>query len=54
MAKISITQTIKVWKVTVRLLRALYALNGESQVAIIHRLVCDEYKKKIGKLPDDA
>lgn len=48
------SQSVKVWVITLRLLRKLYAVNGEKQIAILHRLVCAEYEKVIGPLPEDA
>lgn len=35
-------ETIKIWKSTLRNLRLLHALLGESIVAIVDRLVCTE------------
>jgi hypothetical protein len=47
-------QTFKLWTVTLQLLRAIYAKTGEKQVAIVHRLVCAEYVRLVGPLPEDA
>lgn len=39
------TQTIKVWKSTLKQLRMIYALTGERMVSILERLVADELKR---------
>ncbi len=39
------TQTIKVWKITLKKLRMLYALTGKSMVSILERLVMDELRR---------
>jgi hypothetical protein len=38
-------ETIKVWKATLKNLRLLHALSGESMVAIVHRLVLAEFAR---------
>lgn len=47
-------QTFKLWTITLQLLRGIYAKTGEKQVAIIHRLVCAEYERVVGPLPEEA
>jgi len=39
------TQTIKIWKSTLKKLRMIYALTGESMVSILDRLVRVELER---------
>jgi len=39
------TQTIKIWKITLKKLRMLYALTGKSMVSILDRLVVQELER---------
>lgn len=39
------TQTIKIWKSTLKKLRMIYALTGESMVSILDRLISEELTK---------
>jgi len=39
------TQTIKIWKVTLKKLRMIYALTGESMVSVLDRLLTAELER---------
>jgi ribosomal protein L5 len=39
------TQTIKIWKSTLKKLRMIHALTGESMVAVLERVIDAELKR---------
>ena len=47
------TQTFKMWETTLKKLRMLYALTGESMVSIVDRLVTQELKRMQGNSDGD-
>ena len=48
------TQTIKIWKKTLKELRLLYALTGKSMVSILDELVGRELKRVLGEKGEDC